>query len=254
MYISFIIAKNFFRDLVRRKILLMVVFFAFVFMSSALLLETLSLNQSDKMLLDLGIAGISFFSVIATLILANEILTEEVENNTIQFLLSKPIARWQILLGKFGGLASTLFVIILGMGIFWLSLMFLKTSEIPANAPFALLFLIFELLILASATILFSTFMSPMISLLCGVLFYLTGHLNHTVYELGQKNPSILVQKITSGFHFIIPDLNQLNLKNHLIYSLPLEKGEILAISFWAILWITLLLILSTIIFRKKEF
>jgi ABC-type transport system involved in multi-copper enzyme maturation permease subunit len=247
------IAFNFFRELLRRRALFLIFFFAFVLTSIALLLNTLSLEEGDKMLRDLGLGAISFFSVIATIFLAHNLVSSEISERTIQFLLSKPVSRTQVLAGKFLGLAGVLAVVLLGMSTFWLGLIFYKIGALPNLAVWSLIFLFCELLVLASATIFFSTFLAPLLSLITSVIFYLAGHSVQTVYLFGQKNPAPTVQKITAALHYLVPDLEQLNLKNFVGYEIALEASQIWWSFAWTIFWSALFLTAAVLIFRKKE-
>ena len=253
MLIAFIIAKNFFFELIRRKTLFVILFFAITLIMTSLILDTLSLEQGEKIIYDLGISAAAFFGIIATFFLSQAILASEIESRTMQFLLSKPVNRTQVIIGKFLGLIFLLLTIITGMGLLWFGLIIMKGSAIPTNAVLALVFIFFELIFLASVTIFFSTFTSPVISLLCGVMIFFSGHIIETVYRFGQNHSSNMIKKVTNIAHYIIPDLSQLNLKNHLGDEFPFEAGQVAVTTIWFLLWVTLFITLSIYIFQKKE-
>lgn len=63
----FNIALNTFRELARNKILYMIVFFGVALIGFSLVLATLSLGQSDKIVVDFGLAMVEIFGIISVI-------------------------------------------------------------------------------------------------------------------------------------------------------------------------------------------
>lgn len=61
-------------------------------------------HQETNMVREMGIASITFFGFLVTLVLSGTLVTRELENLTAVTILSKPISRASYLLGKFFGL------------------------------------------------------------------------------------------------------------------------------------------------------
>ena len=104
------IAKNTFREAIRDRILYGFLFFAVLLILFSVVLGQLSFNQQIRCTLDVGLAGISFFSVLIAIFLGITLLHKEIEKRTIYTVLSKPVSRATYLLGKFLGLAATMAV------------------------------------------------------------------------------------------------------------------------------------------------
>ena len=109
------IAKNTFREAIRDRILYGFLFFAVLLILFSVVLGQLSFNQQIRCTLDVGLAGISFFSVLIAIFLGITLLHKEIEKRTIYTVLSKPVSRATYLLGKFLGLAATMAVQIMLM-------------------------------------------------------------------------------------------------------------------------------------------
>lgn len=110
------IAINTFREAVRDKVLYGVLALASAVLVLTLALAELSLHQQRRVVLDIGLASISAFSVIVAIFLGSSLLYKEIERKTLYVILPKPIHRWEFLLGKYLGIALTGAVFVAMMG------------------------------------------------------------------------------------------------------------------------------------------
>lgn len=117
------IAVNTFREAVRDKVLYGVVGIASALLVFTLALAELSLHQRERVIADVGLASISFFSVVVAVFLGSSLLFKEIERKTLYVILPKPIERWEFLVGKFAGIALTgiVFVTIMGAIQLWVA-------------------------------------------------------------------------------------------------------------------------------------
>lgn len=117
------IAINTFREAVRDKVLYGVLAFACAVLVLTLALAELSLNQQRRVVLDVGLASISFFAVVIAIFLGSSLLYKEIERKTLYVILPKPIRRHEFLLGKYVGIAVTaaVFIAIMGAIQLWIS-------------------------------------------------------------------------------------------------------------------------------------
>src|SRR4029079_10689691 len=75
-------------------------------------LAEVSLDQQRRIVLDVGLASISLFSVLVSIFLGSSLLYKEIERKTLYVILPKPIRRHEFLLGKYFGIALTAFVFV----------------------------------------------------------------------------------------------------------------------------------------------
>ncbi|HEX2676271.1 MAG TPA: ABC transporter permease subunit [Polyangiales bacterium] len=110
------VAINTFREAVRDRVLNGVLGVALAVLVATLALAEISLDQQRRIVLDIGIASISFFSVVVAVFLGSSLLYKEIERKTLYVILPKPIRRHEFLLGKYFGIALTAFVFVGIMG------------------------------------------------------------------------------------------------------------------------------------------
>jgi ABC-type transport system involved in multi-copper enzyme maturation permease subunit len=110
------VAVNTFREAVRDRVLHGVLGVALSVLLFTLALAELSLDQSRRIVLDIGLASISLFSVVMAVFLGSSLLYKEIERKTLYVILPKPIRRHEFLLGKYFGIVITVAVFVAIMG------------------------------------------------------------------------------------------------------------------------------------------
>ena len=78
-----------------------------------------NLGEFHRLILDLGLGSINFFGVLIAIFVGIGLVSKEIEKKTIYTIVSKPVARYQFLLGKYLGLTITLFVntVVMALGL-----------------------------------------------------------------------------------------------------------------------------------------
>jgi len=110
------VAVNTFREAVRDRVLNGVLGIALALLVFSLALAEVSLDQQRRIVLDIGLASISIFSVVMAVFLGSSLLYKEIDRKTLYVILPKPIRRHEFLLGKYLGIVITVFVFVAIMG------------------------------------------------------------------------------------------------------------------------------------------
>jgi Cu-processing system permease protein len=106
------IALNTYREAVRARLLLGVFAIAVATCGYSLIVASLSLHNELRVIANLGAASLSLFGVIVAVVLGSTSLHRELEYKTIFPILSRPIRRWEYLVGKYLGALLTVVVFI----------------------------------------------------------------------------------------------------------------------------------------------
>ncbi|NOY94009.1 MAG: ABC transporter permease [Deltaproteobacteria bacterium] len=115
------IGLNTFREAVRDRVLYGVLAIASAILLFTLALGELSLDQQRRVVMDVGLASISLFSVVISIFLGSSLLYKEIEKKTLYVILPKPIRRSEFLIGKYLGITLTggTFVALMGSILLW---------------------------------------------------------------------------------------------------------------------------------------
>ena len=261
------VAVNVFKESVRDKVQYNLVAFATLLIAVSYLLGQLTAGQDMKIIKDLGLAAIASFGRLIALFIGIGLVWKEVERRSIYTLLSKPMRRHEFLLGKYAGLALTLFVNVAVMtAAFYAVLAYLDTQSseairaswpAPATDPglllaIALIFL--ELLLLTAVALFFSTFSSPFLSaaLTCGL--WVIGHFNNDLRSFETVVESPAAGYLARGLYYVLPNFAAFDIKTQTVYALPVPGFYLMATSAYAVVYIALLLTAAVAIFSRRDF
>ena len=98
------IALNTAREAIRNRILYSILFFAVLMVGISAVFGAASIGDQTKYMKDFSLMSVSLFGVIIAIVLGVNLLHQELGKKTIVNILSKPVARWQFIVGKFLGL------------------------------------------------------------------------------------------------------------------------------------------------------
>ncbi len=201
------IARNTFREAIRDRILYGFLFFAVMLILFSLVLGQLSYNQQSRVTLDIGLAGISFFSVLISIFLGITLLHKEIEKRTIYPVLSKPVSRASYLLGKFLGLAATMLVQIALMTGVFLAVLAAQGGTITAGIFVALLLILSETLLIIAMALFFTSFSSPFLSGIFCLGIFAAGRNANLISQLAERDGLEWLAPVLNGVTSILPNL-----------------------------------------------
>lgn len=248
------IAFNTFKEAIRDRILYLLLFFAAASIAFSRLLALLTVGDKVKIIKDVGLASLSFFGVLMAILMGTGLVYKEIDKKTIYTLLSKPVRRYQFLLGKFFGLILTLFIMLFLMSLIFLGVVFFHTFSIPWEIWISVAFIFLEMGLITSVAILFSCFSTPILSSIFSLSFYLIGHFSWSLETIIQKmNPGI-GKTLVQFLYVFLPDLENFNFKTEVVHHLPIPPQTFLYSAAYGIFYTVFVLVIAILIFRKRDF
>lgn len=249
-----VIALNTFRETLRDKILYNLVFFGLLMIGSSILLSTLTIGEKAKIIQDIGLASINLFGVLIAIFVGIGLVSKEIEKRTIYSIIAKPIPRHQFLLGKYCGLALTLFVnmFIMAAGFFVVLLLGHVGLNPALLEAIGLIFL--ELLVITAVAVLFSTFTTPTLSATFTLAIYVIGHLTDDLRVLGGKLPHSLSRGLLDGLYYALPNLEFFNIKGQVVHGIAIEPPYLFSAVGYGLVYVALTLMLACVIFQRRDF
>ena len=247
------LAINTFREAIRDKVLYSLIFFAILMIGLSVILDQLTIGEPTKIIKDFGLASIEIFGVLIAIFVGIGLVYKEMERKTIYNILSKPIHRYQFIIGKYLGLVLTLMVEVLTMSIALFSILYFYEGKITFALIPAIGMILLALMIITAFALLFSSFSTPILSGLFTLSFFIIGHLTPDLLELGKKSDNQTVHYLTEALYYIFPNLEYLNIKGQVVHHLPLEKGYLFFASLYGLFYILIILLLSMIIFQNRD-
>jgi ABC-type transport system involved in multi-copper enzyme maturation permease subunit len=262
-----LIAVNVFRESVRDKVLYNLVIFAILLMGASYLIGQLTAGQDVKIIKDLGLAATSVFGLFIAIFIGIGLVSKEVEKRSIYSLLAKPIGRRQLVVGKYAGLLLTLAVNLSVMALALYAVLAymgwdasprtIQAWERPALDPLLLraFFLTFvELAVVTAIALFFSTFSTPLLSAALTFGFFVAGRFSADLRNFDQAVDSRTAAVVAKVLYWILPNLGSFDVRAQVVHGQPVSAGYIALMTGYGALYITALVVASTLVFSRRDF
>lgn len=247
-------------EAIRRKVLLVILLIGLLFMIVAPGLQVLSARSELTVLKSMMLGIIQLTSAVIAIVLTVYMIPNEIERRTIYTILSKPVQRWQFLLGKFLGAVLALGLMMALMTAVLLIVFWYMRRDIPeavsvAKQP-ALYFI--QMSLLAAVSIFFSTFVSPLVNFFLSGGMFLLGSLFAPFLQTLEENTGTphMTKFAAKMVNVILPNFAMFNTQNPIInpgQEIGSESGYYLQASIYGIIYVGILLVAGILIFDRRE-
>lgn len=246
------VAANTFRESARERVLYNLVIFAVLMTLSSLLLGQLSVRQDEKIVKDLGLAAMDVFGTLIAIFIGVGLIRKEIERRSLYPLLAKPLARSEFLVGKFFGLAFTLFV---NLGLMTLGLyaaLALAGHRGDAGLLAAVYAIYLGLLLTVGIALLFSTLASSQIlATLWTFSVVVAGRFSDVIRGMPQvtRTPGWL----SEGLYYLLPNYRNFDLKAGVVYGEAVAPELLAWLAAYAALYLAIVLLAAIAVFSRRE-
>ena len=251
-----VIALSTFRELVRSKVLYIVLFFAVALVAVCSLFGTVTIGSQVLIVKDFGLFSVSIFSIGFAVIAGSSLLHKELSRKTIYTVLSKPVKRWQFILGKYFGilLTSSLMLVLMGAGL--AAFLSFFNDGVDSLLLVSFFYSILELAIVCASAIFFSTVVvTPILNGLFTFGFFLAGRsVEYLLYFVRDGSAEGVPLYFSKGLYCVLPHLNELNVANEIVYGRAPSLHHLIFSSLYVVGYCGVLLIIAQIFFEKREF
>lgn len=249
------IAFNTFREAVRSKILYLFFVFGILMILGSRIISLLAIDDPVKIIKDFGLGSIHFFSILIVIILGIDLVSKEIDKKTIYNILSKPVKRYQFLLGKLLGLMLTIVVVLTTMFATFILLLWLRTGVLQINYIGFIFMTILECLVLTSFALLFSSVSSQLFSTLFTLGIFMAGHSTFALKMLkGFLNNEGIGAFLCDVLYYILPNLSNFNIKNEIVYNVAISFPNYAEATLYAFVYAGLIFMVSVFAFNRRNF
>jgi len=278
-----VIATTTFQEAIRRRWMSALFIFALVMLALSTFFTWMQPGEEEKFLRDFGMGFIIIITLLMAIFLGVALVPPEIERRTIFTILSKPVDRLEFLIGKFLGLALTLFA-----NLFFLALMFMISYALfylrekqwdfgaamaggdgapglafdLANLARALILQYGQLLIMAALALMLSLIVSNITAIVFCFVAYFGGQGTAFLEHMGGDHAADQTQGGLSGpvlglvrtLTFALPRLDRFDVRERLVTDMPIAFNYIWKAFGSGLIYIAVLLTIAYLIFSDREF
>jgi len=249
-----LIVRNTIKSIYQTKVLFNIAIIAAVLMAATFIATKFTYGVPQKVAIDIGLGLLTISSLGIALSLGVGLLADEIQNRTLYVVLARAVSRHTFLWGKFIGLSIILMLNVAILGMVTCAINLFLGGEVNTIILFAILFIFLEAWLLLSLTIFISLIASRSITIMITISIWVAGHSVDSAMQTLFSKHSPLINTILNLYKLIFPNFYKLNLKDYVIYQQELSGQFYLNGICYALVYGTLLMIFSGIIFNRKNF
>jgi ABC-type transport system involved in multi-copper enzyme maturation permease subunit len=254
------IALNTFREAARIKVLYGIVVLVIGANLLAIVLGEMSIREQARVARDVGLAGISLFGSLTAIFLGVFLLYTEVQRRTIHAIVSKPIERWEFVVGKYLGMALVLTVLVALFTVAMALMLLSQDVGVSAEVMRAIVLAWCEVLTVAAIAIFFSSFSTPFLSGIFALAMWAIGRVTPDIEAAVREGAGWI--RVTARVALeIVPDIHLFSPSGRVIEGAAVSvHGDFVTWSYVGLAalhglgWIVGLLALACVLFHRRDF
>lgn len=254
------IALNTFREAVRIRVLYGILVVVVGLNLLTVVLGQLATNEEARVTRDVGLAGISMFGSLTAIFLGVFLLYTEVQRRTIHAIVSKPIERWEFVVGKYAGMGLVLSVLVGVFTVAMLLMLLWQDIGITTAVLKQIILSWFEVMVVSAVAIFFSSFSTPFLSGIFALAIWVIGRVTPDIERATQAS-SPAIKAVSNLALRIVPDLHLFSISGRTVDGATASvHGEFVSwgyvglASLHALGWIAGLIAFAAILFHRRDF
>ena len=249
------IASNTFREAVRDRVLYNLIAFALLMVGTSVLVGQISIDIEKIVLVNLGLTAVSLFGLVIAIFIGIGLVSKEIEKRTLYTILSRPVRRWEFILGKFWGLVGTLAVNTIFMAVgFFAALLYVAHhfTRTDAHLLIALYFIILQFMIITALALLFSSFSSPLLSAVFAFALFVIG-----TFAEDLRGFALLAHGFTrwiaTGAAYLVPNFAALNVISSVAHDQRIAGSLVLYNTLYSLFYAGAAITGAMLIFEHRD-
>ncbi|PCJ53744.1 MAG: hypothetical protein COA73_15010 [Candidatus Hydrogenedentota bacterium] len=247
------IAMNTYREAIRDKILYVLMFFAGVTILGSKALGYISIGQDMKIVMDISLASISLFGALVAIFVGTNLVFKEVDKRTIYTILSRPVHRYEFILGKYLGLALLLATVTVIMGIFAAGYIMVLGGKIEFMFVEAVVLIYWKLLLVTAFSVLLSSLTSPILGAIIVLTGYIMGHATGILVDLPPHFDGTLTKDVMTMIYHVMPNLSNFDIWQEYANGVAVPHTYVAWTMLYGTAYTILLLFLASVVFENKD-
>jgi Cu-processing system permease protein len=246
-----VIAQGAFREAVRSKIFVNLLVLIGLMTLGSVVIDAGSLGDAGRLYHDLSHAVISISGSMIALFVGIQLVASDIERKTLHVLLARPVTRFELVAGKFLGLAGVLAVnIAIATVVYCVVAIGSSAIALTASGVISILFLYLQFLVVGAIAMMFSTLSGTTTAAVYSIAMFTIGRLGNELTHLAQRSSNDVFHGVATLARLAIPDLTRFDISPHV--ALPSASTLGLA-ALYALAWSLALLLLGAFAFGFRD-
>jgi ABC-type transport system involved in multi-copper enzyme maturation permease subunit len=237
-----------------RKIGYIFLFTSAVFLLLIMSLRVFDMNMPNKVIIDFSFSGIALINLILAFSITLTSVPSDIKNRYIYIMLSKPISRYDYLLGKFLSICGVIFINVFIMIVELILVTYSKEGIFEPNIIWAGFFIFLADAIIIAHIIFFSLFLPVSINTCLSITMVVVGNMTPVYLTYLGKEKAFLISYWISVFtKFLFPHLYYFDIKPAAMNNFFLPPAYVASTTMYGLIYIGFMLFLACWVLENKD-
>ena len=247
------VAMNTFRESVRDKVLYVLLLFAAATILSSKALGYISVGQDIKIVVDISLASVCIFGAVIAVFVGTNLVYKEFDKRKLYTILSRPLWRYEFILGKYLGLALLITVVTVVMTAISAIYVLTLGGNVGSTFFLAALLIYWKLLLVTALSVLLSTLTTPILGAIIVFSCYVLGHATGILVDLPNQFEGTVAQKVMTGIYYVIPNLSNFDIRAEAANGVEVASSYIVWALAYGTMYTVLFLTIAALAFENKD-
>jgi Cu-processing system permease protein len=249
------LALNTTREAIRNRVLYSILAFAVLMVGVSAIFGSASIGDQIRYIKDFSLMSISLFAVIIAVVLGVNLLHKELSKKTILNTLSKPVARWQFVLGKFFGLLLTVSAITTGMALGLGAFLAVLEGRFDTAILVAAFASLLETMIVVAFAMFFSSLVvTPTLAGMFTIGCFIAGRSTQYLDYFFSGDAGWPLRFVAQALDAMLPRLDYFLIGDRLVHGDSIAVSTLLYLVGYATAYSAVLLLIAAGLFSRREF
>lgn len=247
------IAVGSFKDILRKKIFYFILLVSLLSLFGANLLTFFDESLQVRLMKDIAFGIITLLCSLVAVLVAADLIPGEMESRSIYYLLSRPVRRWQYLVGKLLSVAAILLITIVMVGGAFVVMIVIKKGQVPNNVLTGLYFIYLKSLIVAAMTMMFSVCLSRIITVSIVIMVYCAASFKDMFVHFAGKMEIPVLGALLKSVQFLLPSFDYLAVGDAVVHNFQVPMSYLASTGFYAVGYTVACLGVALLLFSRKD-
>jgi len=262
------LARNTFKEVVREPLFYVLIVLGSLMVVVARFMPLFTINEDIKMMKDIGLSTVSLTGLVIALLAASRVVYGEIEARTALTVVSKPVRRFQFILGKYFGIMAAVVVALVVVSVVFAAMVWWQVLDRPLRpedvGPKQLqgllsvgqgcVLAVLQVSVLTAISLAVSIYANMVVNIAACFSLFLLGNLsgwllNVSIPDAG-KEP--IKEVVIRAFLGILPYLETYNVQA-LALGTRIPFSYLLSAFGYAVYYSAAVLLIATALFQRRE-
>lgn len=245
------IAINAVRQTIRQRLFYNVVLFGMALVLLAMVVSNITFGFPDRVVRSIGLSGVSIASCLMALLVGVSLVHQEIESKTLFVLLTRPVSRWQYVVGRFVGLVVTIAGMILALSLVFLVVLAMVGGTIGVRDLVALAMTVPEATVIGAVAIAISCFSTPTLGTGMAIGVWIIGASGDDLVRLTADQGGL--NQLAKAVSYLFPAMARFDFREVVVYQLDFAVSEPLWALLYGFTYATAVVALASVILSRRE-